>query len=309
MSGRDRKPAHDDWDDPTEITQPSFMPPQAAHLHVDMTIEDEDEDESEELLELGVDDLEELPELGVEHLTPIDHELPGGPAFVVLEPEEPPRVFWVHEDLTLGRSADVNIPIASPTASRSHATILLTSEGCVLEDLLSENGTFVNGEGIERAVLRPGDTIRIAHVELRYLGAREDEQRWDGRPAVELCRYTWQLPPGSDAETRMFPGKLMDRRARVRRLLRRAELRSRDSEARWHLGHDPHVLGGDGDIPVAGSVLEKAAEILWTGVAHQLRRLGRRDNVHVNGEPVEECLLMPGDRIQVAREHFAYELA
>jgi pSer/pThr/pTyr-binding forkhead associated (FHA) protein len=301
----------DDWDEPTQITQitpvrPAPPPPEPAFDLVIDEVEDDVEDELEDLPELAADDLVPLEE--IEELAPIDHEFPGGPAFVVLEPDEPARVFWVHDDLILGRGADVHIPIPSAAVSRRHASILLTAEGCVLEDLISDNGSFVNGERIERKVLWPGDTIRIASIELRFLGYTPAEQHHAGQPATALPRYAWQLPPGSDSETLMLDQRIMARTVRIRSLLGQGALRSTDGEAHWRLGHERHVLGGEGGIPVEGSVLERAAEISWTGSGHLLRKMARRDLLRVNGEPVTERMLTPGDEIQVARATFTYAL-
>ncbi len=323
MNGGKREPhdLEDDWDDPTEITEPTGTPlPRVnptAQPQFDLVIEEEEESiqdldvEDLEVEDLDVEDLEveELEDLDeLVDLAPIDHEFPGGPAFVVLEPDEPARVFWVHDDLILGRGADVHIPMASPAISRRHASILLTAEGCVLEDLLSDNGTFVNNEQVERKVLWPGDTVRIANVELQFLGYSEDEQRYDDEPATALPRYEWQLPPWTDSETMMMDGRLMARQARVRTLLSRGVLRAAESDERWRLGHERRFLGGEEGIPVAGSVLERAAEINWTGTAHQLRKMSRRAPVVVNGRDVEEHNLEPGDTIVVGKARFEYGL-
>lgn len=287
-----------------DVLQPADPPPPPPGPAFDLVIDDEDDDE--DLPELAADDLMDLDEL--EALAPIDHEFPGGPAFVVLEPDQPARVFWVHDDLILGRGSDVHIPIPSAAVSRRHASILLTAEGCVLEDLLSDNGSFVNGERIERKVLWPGDSVRIATVELRFLGYSPEEQQHEGQPAADLPRYAWQLPPGSEAETMMLDGRIMARTVRIRGLLGQGALHAEGSDERWRLGHERHVLGGEGGIPVAGSVLERAAEITWTGSGHHLRRMARRDLLRVNGEPVSERMLAPGDVVDVARARFVYTL-
>jgi hypothetical protein len=69
------------------------------------------------------------------------------------------------------------------------------------------------------------------------------------------------------------------------------------------------VLGGDGTIPVRGSVLERAAEIVQVDEGYQLRRLARREVLKVNGRAVDVRHLEPGDHIEVARANFQYTLA
>ena len=65
---------------------------------------------------------------------------------------------------TIGRSDACRLVIAHGTVSRRHAVIKRTGDGLEVRDLGSLNGTWVNGWRVERAVLRPGDTLRIGEV-------------------------------------------------------------------------------------------------------------------------------------------------
>jgi hypothetical protein len=85
-------------------------------------------------------------------------------------------------------------------------------------------------------------------------------------------------------------------------------LQARDREERWPLLEDRCFLGGQAGIPVVGSVLERAAEISWTSEGHILRSMGRRGRLRVNGRPMDERLLEPGDLIELARDAFVYEI-
>lgn len=62
-----------------------------------------------------------------------------------------------------------------PTVSRRHCRITRSDEGYQVTDLGSLNGTYVNQikvrEG-EKAVLRPGDVLRLANLELRVRAGR-----------------------------------------------------------------------------------------------------------------------------------------
>ena len=70
--------------------------------------------------------------------------------------------------MVLGRSRTCDLPVASTDASRRHAEILGTGKNFVLRDLNSTNGTFVNGQRIERHELRPGDRIQIGRTVLLF---------------------------------------------------------------------------------------------------------------------------------------------
>jgi pSer/pThr/pTyr-binding forkhead associated (FHA) protein len=70
--------------------------------------------------------------------------------------------------LSLGRRADNDIVIDSPSVSRQHAQLRWRYGRFVLYDLGSRAGTAVNGVPITEAVLQPGDLIRLSDVTLIY---------------------------------------------------------------------------------------------------------------------------------------------
>ena len=69
----------------------------------------------------------------------------------------------LNKPLLIGREATCEIVVADRMVSRFHARITPMSEGIVLEDLGSKNGTHCNGNLVEgRVVLQDGDTVQIA---------------------------------------------------------------------------------------------------------------------------------------------------
>ncbi len=69
---------------------------------------------------------------------------------------------------TIGRLPESSIPLNDPKVSRHHADIRYDTDGYVLTDNNSTNGTRVNGTPIQRHRLQPGDVIEIGSVELRF---------------------------------------------------------------------------------------------------------------------------------------------
>jgi pSer/pThr/pTyr-binding forkhead associated (FHA) protein/subtilisin family serine protease len=69
---------------------------------------------------------------------------------------------------TVGRETGNDIVLRSSQVSRRHARIECSRGVCTLEDLGSANGTRVNGERVDYAVLKPGDRIRLGDVDLVY---------------------------------------------------------------------------------------------------------------------------------------------
>lgn len=60
----------------------------------------------------------------------------------------------------LGRSPTNTVYIRDKNVSRVHCQIAITDEGCVITDLQSTNGTYVNGERITERTILPGDEVK-----------------------------------------------------------------------------------------------------------------------------------------------------
>jgi len=73
--------------------------------------------------------------------------------------------------VTIGRDPASDLVLDDDLASRQHAQIRRETEGPVIYDLNSTNGTFVNGQRIEGPhPLRPGDVIGMGDTELVFQG-------------------------------------------------------------------------------------------------------------------------------------------
>lgn len=88
---------------------------------------------------------------------------PEGARLVVLLGGEVGRMFPVGDRATLGRKADLEVPLTGPGISRTHAVVERTKRNhFVIKDLDSKNGTQVNGEPLEgERVLHYGDKVFI----------------------------------------------------------------------------------------------------------------------------------------------------
>lgn len=72
----------------------------------------------------------------------------------------------IRNKMVIGRGSMCDIMIADRQISRQHALLTSTSNGVLLEDLNSKNGTLLNGEPLEEAVLLDdGDLLQIAFVQ------------------------------------------------------------------------------------------------------------------------------------------------
>ena len=68
---------------------------------------------------------------------------------------------------TIGRATGADFIVDAPLVSRVHCRLTALPHGDLeVRDLKSTNGTFVNGERIEQALLASGDRLQVGRVEL-----------------------------------------------------------------------------------------------------------------------------------------------
>ena len=67
---------------------------------------------------------------------------------------------------TIGRAGAADFCVDVPLVSRLHCRVEVGEDGSVeVVDLDSTNGTWIDGERITRAALRPGSVLRVGRVE------------------------------------------------------------------------------------------------------------------------------------------------
>jgi pSer/pThr/pTyr-binding forkhead associated (FHA) protein len=70
--------------------------------------------------------------------------------------------------VTLGRATTNDIVLSDNRLSRSHARLECGPAGCTLVDLGSSNGSYVNGQRVERLRLQPGDLLALGGAQFRF---------------------------------------------------------------------------------------------------------------------------------------------
>jgi pSer/pThr/pTyr-binding forkhead associated (FHA) protein len=74
---------------------------------------------------------------------------------------------------TVGRSTGADFIVDAALVSRVHCRLTALADGGLeVSDLESTNGTYVNGERVERARLNHGDRVQMGRLEL--VATRED---------------------------------------------------------------------------------------------------------------------------------------
>lgn len=74
------------------------------------------------------------------------------------------------EKTTIGRVEDNTFQIPDPSVSSHHCEVLLKGTDVVVRDLDSTNGTFINGQQVTEATLKPSQILRLGQVEVRLEG-------------------------------------------------------------------------------------------------------------------------------------------
>jgi pSer/pThr/pTyr-binding forkhead associated (FHA) protein len=127
---------------------------------------------SEELLaELG-------PSLNSEEEAAIA-ALPSGSALLITKrgPNVGSRFLLDQELTSAGRHPNADIFLDDVTVSRRHAEFVRTSNGFVVKDLASLNGTYHNGTRIDDlANLSDGDEVQIGKFRLTFFAAQGDRK-------------------------------------------------------------------------------------------------------------------------------------
>jgi ABC-type multidrug transport system ATPase subunit len=97
----------------------------------------------------------------------------------------------------IGRATDNDIVIPDVLASRHHATLIPSPSGTEIRDHKSINGTFVNGQRVDSAMLRDGDVVTIGNVDLVFAGgtlARRTETEAATRTGgLDVYGVTWTI--------------------------------------------------------------------------------------------------------------------
>jgi PAS domain S-box-containing protein len=136
------------------------------------------------------------------------------------------RVFPIGEGLSIGRRDNAGLRLLDRSVSRDHARLLVAGDDYTLIDLGTTNGTFVNGNRIERVLLQVGDMVRVGlHTVMRFT---RDATRWslrltDALIAARIALWEWDSLSGSIFTSRNFsqvtglaaelpddPGQLLD---------------------------------------------------------------------------------------------------
>ncbi len=102
---------------------------------------------------------------------PTQEAIRAADAFLILQGRR--HILLDRPVIHIGRRAENDIVLDSPTISRQHAQIRWRQPYFVLYDVSGHGRTFVNGAPVLEHILRPGDVIALSDIFLVYGEGRE----------------------------------------------------------------------------------------------------------------------------------------
>ncbi len=113
--------------------------------------------------------------------------------------------------MLIGRDPACDIVISDAEVSRRHARVLVSGDTCILEDLGSTNGTFVNGRRISAPYeLKNGDTIMMGEnvIVVFELQSFDPNATVISRPVAQVEEMPPQAPPTAMPSNGGFAGQI-----------------------------------------------------------------------------------------------------
>ncbi len=110
--------------------------------------------------------------------------------------------YKIHGDrMVIGRDADNDIPVASEFISRHHVQISYYNDAYWVSDLKSTNGTYVNGNRVQKHQLADKDVIALGHHRLIFQDVKERRSSGNGDAAANISDYRGTRVIGDSVDT------------------------------------------------------------------------------------------------------------
>ena len=92
--------------------------------------------------------------------------------------------------LVIGRTADNDLQIDSKFISRHHCQIVTQADACLIEDLNSTNGIYVQSKRVRRHNLNDGDVVQVGQHEIMYIDERTRARHVPDHTDTEIIEKT-----------------------------------------------------------------------------------------------------------------------
>jgi pSer/pThr/pTyr-binding forkhead associated (FHA) protein len=199
--------------------------------------------------------------------------------------------------MTFGRHATNDLQLDDTSVSGHHARILVVMGECVLQDLKSRNGTYVNDQRIDWHSLDDGDRIRIGHHELAFVGVHSQSSDPSAARDNQAVRNDEAMEPGGTAPedkqyapiVRILRGPNKGKKIRVRRGITPIGKSWGQVLVIIHRpdGYYVSQLEGESEVSVNGYPLENRTRILQDGDVLEIGDAEMQFNAHPQAREAE----------------------
>ena len=190
---------------------------------------------------------------------------------------------------TIGRGLTATVRINDEGISRTHAAVTVDKGVYYLSDAGSTNGTFANGERVDRYPLREGDKIQLG--------------------AASVLRFTFNEDSEDDLQRDLYESTLRDR---LTGLFSRSYLENRlESDVAMALRHGKptlHLAFDEATAVLAGDALQAFAFELLSDPATFSDPFTRAELVQVLARSAGPGGMVGGQAMDIAAETAAFDL-
>jgi pSer/pThr/pTyr-binding forkhead associated (FHA) protein len=196
--------------------------------------------------------------------------------------------------ISLGRGMTNDIVLNDGRVSRSHARLDCSPSGCTIVDLGSANGTRLNGNRVDRAVVRPGDALSLGNSLFRFEVSQAYDEVESGMTVID---NDMQLDLSLDNE--ILPMSLNE--------TGQPRLVVFHNEQTWEVpleDTDQVTIGrtDESTLPLTiGNVSRHHAEVVRKGGIFILRDLGSTNGTWFKDQKVGEMVLQDGDVFRIGQ--------
>jgi pSer/pThr/pTyr-binding forkhead associated (FHA) protein len=192
----------------------------------------------------------------------------------------------------IGSAEGIEVRIPDRAVAPVHAHVFNQSGQYVVQDLGQPGGTLINGQPVQHAPLRPGDTVQIGTYTL-FFSAKGQAAPPPGAWTPPQY-YAPQVPNAPPPTIKSVKHRLTDSFATTTEL----------AEGINEIGRDPGLAVS---LPYETSVSRHHARITVRGACAFLDDLGSTNGTRINGDPLfSERELAEGDVISVGRASLTY---
>ena len=128
---------------------------------------------TESIIDKKIESIEEIASSILEDIKKIPE---GSSGLVIIKGPNIGDKFLINKSkLTIGRNLESDIFLDDITVSRKHAVIKRSGNDFLIKDLVSLNGSYVNGDIVNNVILKNGDRIQIGkYIFLFFYTGRKD---------------------------------------------------------------------------------------------------------------------------------------